>query len=184
MVSLHLSLRAPKLSRTKKPKYDWQALKLSTELQDQYTIEVRFRFQALQNEDESPTDRYEKFIEANNSAMAKLLPVQQKGRRAQKAKHSDVIAAPEKLQKASNHFNNNPTEENRIGRNSSKESLFAVYDRLKGEHLAEKLFDAKRANLKETQSRSGKTVGTITSASCWVKRQTSRMRLKKFKQYC
>ena len=79
MVSLHirLSLRAPKSNPTKKPKYDWQTLKLSTKLQDQHTIEVINTFQTLQNEDESPTDRYVKFTEADNVAVTKLLPVKQ-----------------------------------------------------------------------------------------------------------
>ena len=113
MVSLHirLSFSARKSSPTKKPKYDWQTLKLSTELQDQNTS-VRNKFQTLQNEDESPTDRYEKFTEADNSAMAELLPVKQRVKGAPKAKHPDVIAAREKLPKASNQFNNNPTEKN------------------------------------------------------------------------
>ena len=112
-----------------------------------------------------------KSSKANNSAMVKLLQVKERGRRAQKAKHSDVIAAREIIQKASEQFNSNPTEENRISRNSSKESLFAVYDRITEEDLAENLVDAERAHCSQQHSLGWNLINEVNSRKLSSKRQ-------------
>ena len=51
---------------------------------------------------------------------------------------------------------------NRTSRNSSKESLFALYDRLTEEELAEKLVDAERARCIQQHSLGWSLVNEVT----------------------
>ena len=65
-----LSLRTAKQAR--KVRYDWKLFSSSSELQEQYTIAVKNRYQVLA-EDNNGT-RYEKFVEANKQAMEECFP--------------------------------------------------------------------------------------------------------------
>ena len=69
---VRLSLRAPRQKVDKKIKYTWKALESDLGLQDRYTIEVRNRFQIL--EEESATSMYQHFIDAHNEAAKMVLP--------------------------------------------------------------------------------------------------------------
>ena len=56
---MRLSLRAPKQKVERKVKYVWTALEGDMELQDRYAVEVKNKFQML-DEEEDATARYER----------------------------------------------------------------------------------------------------------------------------
>ena len=62
-----LSLRASWWRVGRKAKYTWNELTTNNQLQELYAVEVRNRFQVLQ-ENEDITAGYERFVEANQSA--------------------------------------------------------------------------------------------------------------------
>ena len=71
---IKLSLRkSEKLPRKKQ--YDWKTLSMDTSLQEKYAVEVRNRFEVLGVEEESATDRYDRFIKANKEAAEKIVPL-------------------------------------------------------------------------------------------------------------
>jgi hypothetical protein len=68
---IRLSLRKSKAPPMKK-QYDWKQLACDKNLQDLYTIEVCNRFQLLEEKEESASDQYERFINANKEAAEKV----------------------------------------------------------------------------------------------------------------
>ena len=75
---IKLSLRTAK--QTSKIKYDWQRFSTSPEIQQQYTIAVKNRYQVLEADDNGT--RYEKFVEANMQAMEECVPKKPKRKSA------------------------------------------------------------------------------------------------------
>ena len=73
---LKLSLRMKRAERKKKI-YDWTALK-DEATQSQYTVTVKNRFEALSEGIDDITEQYQCFIDANNEAAEKLIPVRKK----------------------------------------------------------------------------------------------------------
>ena len=65
--TVRLSLRAPRQKMVKREKYLWNQLVTDTQLQQQYAVEIRNKFQGLL-ENEDITAGYERFIEANQAA--------------------------------------------------------------------------------------------------------------------
>ena len=70
---MRLSLRKSKTT-SRKTQYDWQALTTDNNLQHQYTIEVKNRYEILSVEQEDATDKYNSFIIANKEAAERLIP--------------------------------------------------------------------------------------------------------------
>ncbi|ELU17539.1 hypothetical protein CAPTEDRAFT_213183 [Capitella teleta] len=70
-MKVRLSLRAPKTN----PRivYDWKTFATDSEMQEKYTVEVRNRFQILED-GEDPSSRYQRFIEANMEATRTCVP--------------------------------------------------------------------------------------------------------------
>ena len=61
---IRLSLRKSK-TLPKRKQYDWKALSSDRDLQNRYSVEVRNRFPPLEDTEETATERYERFINAN-----------------------------------------------------------------------------------------------------------------------
>ena len=80
---IKLSLRKSKTIPGKK-QHDWGLLSTDSDLQKQYSIEVRNRFQPLDKLDESATEKYDRFIRANSEAAEKKHP---KKKEKKKGKH-------------------------------------------------------------------------------------------------
>ena len=71
-MKIKLSFRQSKtVSRGKN--YDWSVLK-SKEIKDNYTIELKNRFESLQIENEASTETYENLIQANKETAKELIP--------------------------------------------------------------------------------------------------------------
>ena len=140
-MEVKLSLRAPKSKTPSRPQYDWRAFSERSELQDQYTVIVRNRFEALKV-DLSPvtaSDKYECFIAANKTAMDTVVPKKVQGQRRAFSKHPDVIRAREEVEKAYKQIITDTSESNRHNLNTAKQGLRSAYDQLQEEELAEQI---------------------------------------------
>ena len=96
---IRLSLRKSKALPRKKH-YDWRVLCSNNKLQQQYTIEVRNRFQPLEDINENATERYERFISATTEATEKIIPVRKKIRKACFSSDHRVTTARQKIKDA------------------------------------------------------------------------------------
>ena len=80
-----LSLRVNYRALQKKPKYDWNKLKTTPDLQDKYTVEIRNQYEVLSINagDDNQTQKYSYLIQANKETAEKVMPrVPKKQRKA------------------------------------------------------------------------------------------------------
>ena len=75
---IKLSLRTSKT--TTKTKYDWKLFSENAELQQQYTVIVKNKYQVLS--EDSNEMKYNKFVEANREAMEECLPKKAKSKKS------------------------------------------------------------------------------------------------------
>ena len=132
---VRLSLRVPK--RAQQVRYDWKKFSESPELQQQYTVEVQNRFQIL-DEDEDPTERYQRFVEANKEATEIVVPKKERTKKLSISKHPDVIQAREELEKACQNECGKNKEDHTEWVKSARDLLMATYDRLIEEDIRRK----------------------------------------------
>ncbi|XP_019623440.1 PREDICTED: craniofacial development protein 2-like, partial [Branchiostoma belcheri] len=109
---VRLSLRKKKAEPRKK-RYDWGALRVSTDLQECYAIEVCNRFQPLYEEGETATERYERFITANEEAAEEVIPVKKREKRAEYSSDPRVTQARDEVNKTYEIFLQNGHEKNK-----------------------------------------------------------------------
>ena len=103
-MKIRLSLRPSPRAR-----YDWKAFSSGPDLQAMYTVEVCNRFQMIGEED--PSERYQRFIEANEGAM--------------------------KVEKAHQSYSKSQSEEDSELLKEARQLLYSTYDRLKEEEVME-----------------------------------------------
>ena len=75
---IRLSLRT-----TRNPKrnlYDWEMFSRRPDLQEQYSVLIKNKFRPLQSD--NLTEEYEKFIETNNEAKKKFVPLKARAKKA------------------------------------------------------------------------------------------------------
>ena len=110
---VRLSLRKNATRKATTKHYDW-ALLNNRDIKDKYALELRNRFEALQEKAEigTPNDEYENFVEAHLEAAAKCIPT--KPRTKYRAPW-EMLAVREKrtlVKTASKSYQKNPTNTN------------------------------------------------------------------------
>ena len=100
-------------------------LSTNTDLQEQFTVEVRNRFNALRN-DESPTENYQRFIDATSEATEHLMPRIKKNKRSQPSTDPRVEAARTKADKAGSNYHRVSNENNRYKYEQAKKELAGI----------------------------------------------------------
>ena len=98
IATLKLSLRKCKTPPRGK-KYDWNVLK-DNNLQDRYAVLVRNRYAQLSCENDTVTESYQHFMQANNEAADELIPVKRKIKRIRASKDPSVVEAREQVNAA------------------------------------------------------------------------------------
>ena len=142
---VRLSLRASRPKVERKVKYIWKALETDKGLQEKYTIEVRNKFQILE-EEESATSRYERFINAHEDAAKEVLtPVPKRRKEERYSDDPRVIKAREEMETAYTQF---ISDEQKDGSayGSKKEQLHEAYDEAMAEDLAKKIKEIENCN--------------------------------------
>ena len=97
---LQLSLRTAKHAR--KIHYDWERFSASPEIQENYTVAVKNRFQVL--EEDNNEERYEMFVTANKEAMEEWVPKKPKTKAERRSAHPSVINARKEVADAQAHL--------------------------------------------------------------------------------
>ena len=108
--------------------YDW-ALLNNRDIRDKYALELRNRFEALQEkaEKDTPNDEYENFVEAHLEAAAKCIPTKP---RTKYRAPSETPAVREKralVKTASKSYQKNPTNTNARKLEKAQHQLTGIY---------------------------------------------------------
>ena len=180
---------------TKKPKrtattkhYDW-ALLNNRDIRDKYVLELRNRFETLQEETEksTPNDEYENFVNAHLEAAAKCIPTKLK------TKYRvpwETLAVREKqalVKTASKNYRKNPTNTNARKIKTAQYQLAGIYIKEQTEYIQNQI-DKIRDSVEDRQSRiAWQTINEVSrrksTAKAKLKAANQQERIKLWKQH-
>ena len=158
---LKLSLRTSKtLSREKQ--YDWKVLRSDSEIQSQYTILVRNRFEELYSDSQTATEKYQHLIDANGKAADKLIPEKKRKKKTQSSKDVRIKEKREEVNKAFSEYKQTPTSENQERLQIAKTLLQETYEGVEAEELESMIQQVERADARSSHSESWKLINEIS----------------------
>lgn len=143
-LSLRKCKKAPRV-----PRYDFDPLKQSTELQVRYSVEVKNRFDLLSNreldEQSNPTAKYANLMDAVQTANQKLLRHIPRRRRSDPTRDARVSDCRKELFKAKDNYHTDPSESTGERVRECKEALAESYRLVEEETLSFKISQAENA---------------------------------------
>ena len=131
----------------KRVHYDYSALKVDTELQERYAIEVQNRFSCLVEEG-GATESYGKLVEAIDATNKALLPKKARQKQIDPASDPRVDTARKELFLVKDKYHQEPCEERREEVASKKDLLKTCYT-----EVEEEILNAKIRKVEETADR-------------------------------
>ena len=167
---VRLSLRKSK-AMAKKKQHDWNLFRNDSNLQRQYSIEVHNRFQPLEIEDESATERYERFVTAHKEAASEVIPVKKKAKKSQFSDDPRVTSARNKVNKAYTDYQRETSDENRQVYKQAKKALEEAYNAVTEEDLSCKLKEVEMAHSNSKHGQSWRLINDITGRKASAKGQ-------------
>ena len=188
IAKIRLSLRK-NAKRTETAKhYDW-ALLNNRDIRDKYVLELRNRFETLQEKTEksTPNDEYENFVNAHLEAAAKCIPTKLKT----KYRVSwGTLAVREKralVKTASKNYRKDPTNINALKLKTAQYQLSGIYIKEQTEYIQNQI-DKIRASVEDRQSRiAWQTINEVSrtknTAKAKLKAANKQERIKLWKQH-
>ena len=150
---LRLSLRKNATRTATTMHYDW-ALLNNREIRDKYALELRNRFETLQEKTEkgTPNDEYENFVEAHREAASKCIPTKP---RTKYRVPWETLAVREKralMKTASKSYRKNPTNTNDRKLEKAQYQLTGIFLKEQTEYIQNQI-DKIRDSVEDRQSR-------------------------------
>ena len=168
--------------------YDW-ALLNNKDIRDKYVLELRNRFETLQEKTEksTPNDEYENFVNAHLEAAAKYIPTKIK------TKYRvpwETLAVREKralVKTASKNYRKNPTNTNALKLKTAQYQLAGIYIKEQTEYIQNQI-DKIRDSVEDRQSRiAWQTINEVSrrknTAKAKLKAANQQERIKLWKQH-
>ena len=137
-------------------------------LQDRYTVLVRNIYAQLSCENDTVTESYQHFMQANNEAADELIPVKQKIK-IRASKDPGVVEAREKVNAAFKQYQENPTEDYRTKLQAAKENLQTAYNDIKEKELEGMITKVEEADSKLQHGESWKLINEISGRKTSIK---------------
>ena len=135
-------------------------------------MEFHNRFQALTEEGESATERYGKFVKANEGAAEECMEkVPKQRKKVRVASDPRVILAREEMVKAYSVQLKDCSDTCRDDYNYKKKVLYQTYDIIEEEELASKIREVEEAHLNQKYNMSWKLINDISargSSKHWI----------------
>ena len=133
---IRLSLRKNTTRTATTKHYDWSLLN-NRDVRDKYVLELRNRYETLQEKTEkgTPNDEYENFVNAHLEAAAKCIPTKP---RTKYRVPWETLAVREKrahVKTASKNYRKNPTNTNSIKLKKAQYQLTGIYLKEQTEYI-------------------------------------------------
>ena len=109
---------------------------------------MRNQYAELCNESDTITEQYRNFVEANNEAADKLIPLKKKSKWKKPSNGARVNQAREDVQNAFTNFQNDTTPESQEKYQEEKVKLRQVYDEIQEEELNDMIHQGETADVK------------------------------------
>ena len=185
---IRLSLRKNATRTATTKHYDWALLK-NRDIRDKYVVELRNRFETLQEKTEkgTPNDEYENFVNAHLEAAAKCIPAKP---RTKYRVPWETLAVREKrshVKTASKSYRKNPTNTNDRKLKTAQYQLAGIYIKEQTEYIQNQM-DKIRDSVEDRQSRiAWQTLNEVSRRKSTVKTKlkaaNQQERIKLWKQY-
>ena len=185
---VRLSLRKNVTRKATTKHYDW-ALLNNRDIRDKYALELRNRFEALQEKVEigTPNDEYENFVEAHLEAAEKCIPTKP---RTKYRVPWETPAAREKralVKTASKNYQQNPTNTNARELEKAQHQLTGIYLKEQAEYVQNQI-DKIRDSVEDRQSRiAWQTINEVSgrksTAKAKLKAASQQERVKLWEQH-
>ena len=151
-IRLSLQKNATQTATTKH--YDWALFNSNRDIRDKYVLELRNRFETLQEktENDTPNDEYENFVNAHLEAVAKCIPIKP---RTKYRVPWETLAVREKhahMKTASKSYQKNPTHTNARKLKKAQYQLAGIYLKEQTEYIQNQI-DKTRDSVEDRQSR-------------------------------
>ena len=185
---IRLSLRknAKRTATTKH--YDW-ALLNNRDIRDKYVLELRNRFETLQEKTEksTPNDEYENFVNAHLEAAAKCIPTKLKTKYRVPWETLAVRDKRALVKTASKNYRKNPTNTNALKLKTAQYQLAGIYIKEQTEYIQNQI-DKIRDSVEDRQSRiAWQTINEVSrrknTAKAKLKAANQQERIKLWKQH-
>ena len=160
---IRLSLRK-NATWTVTTKHDDWALLNNRDIRDKYVLELRNRFETLQEKTEkgTPNDEYENFVNAHLVAAAKCIPTKPKTKYRVPWKTLAVREKHAHVKTASKSYRKNPTNTNALKLKKAQYQLAGIYLKEQTEYIQNQI-DKIRDSVEDRQSRiAWKTINKVS----------------------
>ena len=140
-IKLRLSLRANKTYKSKNVNYNWALLMRDENVREAYTIEVKNRYQVLQNlnEEMSANMMYENIIQAHNESAKQHIPIRKRQIKGNAWETIEVCDKRRSLHEAYEVNRKNPNSTNRLRLENEKIELDDAYQSEQAKFVQEKV---------------------------------------------
>ena len=163
-VKVRLSLRANKVKKSRQPKYDWSKLITDDTIKTAYTVEVRNRFEALQNlsSDESCDSLYQNIVVAHQKSSELHIPTKPKQKLRVPWETADIVSKRKALHEAFKANQCSRSDENTQKVENAKNELDKAYTNEQKSYVQEKIRSIETAHANHQSKLAWDTVNEIT----------------------
>ena len=162
--NIQISLRANTDKSSRIKPYDWSNLKNNAYIRNKFIIEVKNRFEALQNDEEtiSANTAYTYFETACKESSAKYIPLKIKQKKRTPWENPEICQKRKDLHIAENLKDSKISFENQIQFNKTKKELTSAYDAEQSKYVNKKIKDIEIAAANKQSSIAWKIVNEIS----------------------
>ena len=180
---LKLSLRICKTP----PRVTWDWTSLQNEATSElYTVEVKNRFSVLCTDEDSATERFDHFIEANKVVASEILPQRKRTKTKRTSDDPRVQNARELVQASFDRYSTESSNANLDQLQKAKTKLFETYDAITEDELSDMVKQVEMSDENRNHGESWKLINSITgrknSKKGILKGESKEDRLQKWKQ--
>ena len=182
---IRLSLRKNTTRTVTTRRYDWALLNI----RDKYALELRNRFETLQEKTEkvTPNDEYENFVEAHLEAASKCIPTKPRTKYRVPWETSEVREKRALVKTASKSYRKNPTNTNARKLEKAQYQLAGIYLKEQAEYIQNQI-DKIRDSVEDRQSRiAWQTINEVSrrksTAKAKLKAASQQERVKLWEQH-
>ena len=158
---IKLSFRTKK-AEPRKQLYDWSQLK-NNNLQELYSITVKNCYAELCDESDDTTEKYSKFVKANDETAKHLITPKSSNQRKNISNHPEVVHQRLTAKSASSVFFNDPTPENHEHMQEEKKKLEDIYMKQQERNIQSLLNHAMQAKHDNKSKSSWKIINDVTN---------------------
>ena len=165
---IKLSLKANSKAPTRRTTYDWKVFAKDPTLQEKYSVEVRNRFSALADENQTATEQYGHFIQVNKDVTAAVVPPLTRKKALQINNDPRVVQVRNKAKEKHWNYLIDTSEENRLDYEQAKREIDNTYAALLKEQLEDNIKRIEDVDINGKHGQSWKLINKVTGRKASV----------------